>query len=313
MNPGKIRIFAVLVLASGCASVAMSDPQRVPPTFTYARRYTPHASTRYELRLSYLPLGGIPYTQRTIMRHDETATSERISFEALARTTDGKTEDWSEVAKKFPGYDVSLSVAGDANLKLPNLTDLDKRLIEPITDIHTFLVAVSPHAGSDRVHNVGDRHAGVKPAIGQWAQAPALPVGEDCISIEVELRELTAKTATYVTTFSPPKEPCLTPAYPAMSKPVAEVPNNFQQIEVKEGMRDALWGHEGFVVTATVARDTGGILSADMDNVLDLKMRMGCSDEALENCKMELPVKLTRHLSLRRVGDKGLTHRSGSF
>ncbi|GAC1351442.1 MAG: hypothetical protein NVSMB1_04520 [Polyangiales bacterium] len=280
---------------------AVANP--APPSFTYARRYAPDTIGWYRLTLDYQTLGGPSYSQTTISRHHESDRGERVTFESLARITDGLHEDWSAVARAFPGYEVSIAQGCVQCLALPNLTALDPHLTEPVTDIHTFLVAVSPQAGVDQVHSLGERHRSGKPVLGNWSHGAAIPVGEDCIVIEIVLDRFTPTTATLVTSFTPPPAPCLTPARSFMSKPVAGRPNNFQQIEVKPDGRDAMWGKEQFVVTTTVRTSDGVILDAHMDNELTLVMRMGCSDDALEQCRAEVPVRLRRQLTFQRLLD----------
>jgi hypothetical protein len=164
-------------------------------------------------------------------------------------------------------------------------------------------VAVSAQAGVEHVHRVGERFLNPQAVVGRWARDAVIPVGEDCVTIAVVLVALTPTTATFVTSFLPPAVGCLSPARPMMTAPVAGVPNNFQQIEAKSGTSEAMWGREQFVVTTTVRRSDGVILEALMDNQLDLRMRTGCEDDALEHCRAEVPVKLRRRVTFQRIAE----------
>jgi hypothetical protein len=286
-----------------CQRTSHAAAVSASPSFTYERRYAPDSFQEYRLTVEYQPIGGTPYSQTTISRHDATARGERITFQGLSRRTGDKQEDWSAIARAFRGYEYDVSTAPDCShcLALPDLTTLDGRLVEPLTDIHTFLVAVSAQAGVDRVHRVGDRYVNPRTVVGQWSRGAVMPVGEDCIAIEVVLTDLAPTTATFMTSFSPPAARCLTPARPFMTTPVAGAPNNFQQIELKADAREAMWGREQFVVTTTVRRTDGVILDAHMDNELDLVMRTGCSNDSLERCRLEVPVKLRRTVTFQRL------------
>lgn len=300
-----------------CKRTERSDanaPTPPSPSFTYTRRYTPGSSRQYRLLLEYLPAGGVPFSQTTVSRHDETARGERITFEGLSRVTAERKEDWSSIARSFRGYEASIAPGCSECLALPDLATTDAHLTEPITDIHTFLVAVSPQGGVDRVHRVGDRYAVPKQVVGRWADGTRVPIGEDCITMEIVLTALEETTATFVTSFLPPAVQCIIPARPPMTAPVTGGgPNNFQQIEIKSASREAMWGREQFVVTTRVRRSDGVILDARMNNELDLVMRTGCEDESLEHCRAEVPVKLRRKLAFQLVegGANSAAHLAG--
>lgn len=302
----KVCALAAIGIVVGCGSAARAPAARpaAPSSYTYERRYRPGSVDDYRLTLEYMPSAGAPYVQETMTRHETTARGERITFTSMARETNGKVEDYGEIARAFRGHELSLAPSCKDCVQLPELDDVDEHLVEPITDVITFFIAISPSAGSADVHRVGDRYTSPSPVVGRWARGRETPVGEDCITIATTLRELTSETATFVTSFEPPEERCLTPALPSMTAQIGKGPNNFQQIMVAGATRTAMWGREQFVVTTTVQRADGTILEARMENELALRMRMGCIDEALERCQTEVPVQLRRRLRFERVSEK---------
>jgi len=224
---------------------------------------------------------------------------ERIRFTSLTKRTEGGTEDLSEAIAAFPPYEASVANADDPDaLALPDIKGWDMGVVGPVTDLHTFLVAVSPQVGADKVTRAGETHTLPEAPKASWANGENIPVGEDCIRISVTLVEMNAETAIYRTTFMPPESACLEMLKPWMEAEVVEgAPNNFQQQMNLGGAAAVMWGREEFVVTSTVRRSDGRILSATMDNRLDLRLKVGC-DANLNSCKHELPMKIRRDLTL---------------
>lgn len=298
------RLLASLAVLAGCGGGARPPPlphRAEPSSFVYERLYRAGTVDEYRLTLEYVPSSGAPYLQETMTRHEATTNGERITITALSRETNGKVEDWTDVARAYRGHDVSLASSCKDCVQLPDLGTIDPRLVEPVTDVITFFVAVSSGAGIANVQRAGDRYALPTPVVGRWAHGKETPVGEDCIAVSIMLREITSETATYVTAFEPPTERCLTPALPVMEAPIGQGPNNFQQVMVSAVDRAAMWGREQFVVTTVVRRSDGTILEATMDNQLVLRTRLGCADETLQRCQMEVPMRLQRKLHFQRV------------
>ena len=96
----------------------------------------------------------------------------------------------------------------------------------------------------------------------------------------------------------PPQKQGLELLQPWMEDPVVPgITNNFQQKMAMGKLFGVMWGREQFVVTSTVRRKDGMLLSATMDNDLQLRLKVAC-DEALESCKHELPMSIRRELTL---------------
>ncbi len=230
---------------------------------------------------------------------EEGVPRERISFTSLTKRTTEGTEDLSQAIAKFPAYETSVAATSSPALSaLPDLTGWDMGVVGPVTDLHTFLIAVSHQVGADRLTRLGETFTTGEAAKASWANGENIPVGEDCIQISVTLLELNAETAVYETRFMPPADACLEPLKPWMEAPVVEgTPNNFQQQMMMGPMAAAMWGREQFIITSTVRRADGRILSATMDNPLTLRLKVGC-DPNLDSCKHEMPMTIHRKLQL---------------
>jgi hypothetical protein len=283
--------------------------QRVPEQpgeLAYRRIYRLGEVDRYEIQRTAFVDGTRRDVATAISSHEVIGPAplkERIRFEKLVVTANGKELDQSSSIAAVPLYAVSIAPdSPEGAMELPSLQGLDSAAVGMVTDLHTFLVAVSPHAGVNHLRRVGDVYVNPEPTIGSWSNESTMPVGQDCIQITMKLVELAADTATIETSFEPPAKSCLTMRAPWMEKPVAEGtgPNNFQQVRKGEDGFSPMWGRERFVVRSVVRRSDGKIMKATMDNELTLWTRVQC-DETLSNCAGEAPVNLRRSLELRSL------------
>jgi hypothetical protein len=299
------------VLAAGCASSPKQMAQSAaspeePAEFTYQRVYELGDSYRYEIRQTYFVNGTERDVATAVSNHEVVGPAplkERIRFERLVVTANGKEQDQSSAITAVPPYTVSIaSDAPKGAMELPSLQGLDGALVGMVTDLHTFLVAVSPHAGATHLKRAGDVYVNPEPTTGSWSNESTVPVGQDCIQITMKLVELAAETATVETAFEPPSKSCLKMRAAWMEKPISDGagPNNFQQVRKGEDGFSLMWGRERFVVRAVVRRSDGKIVQASMDNELTLRTRIQC-DETLTKCAGEAPVSLRRTLELRSL------------
>ncbi len=304
----SLLTLVLMLAACGASTSLVTEAPADPDSFTYARSYAPGGVARYRITRRYEENGSLKRVEeavsvhRVVQRH---VPFEQIAFEGLTREEDGRKEDLSSALAAFPAYEVSLAAgAGDESVSLPDLTAWDMKLVGVITDLNTFLVAISPHAGVDRVHEPGDSYVLQDAPVASWANSEALPIAEDCIRISLSLVELSEDTATYETRFEPPKESGLTMAAPFMEAPIVDaVPNNFQQ-KMKMGPAwGAMWGRERFVIRSTVRRSDGALLRAVMENDLSLRIAVGC-DAALASCQHQMPMHIRRDLSIERVSEE---------
>ena len=286
-----VALLCIVAAAAGCAG-----------THVHQRNYAPGETWRYRIVRTYHENGAFKREEVAESVHEvpkEGPPRERIRFSKLTKRTDAGTEDLSAAIAAFPAYEASIAQADNPDaLALPDIKGWDMGVVGPVTDLHTFLVAVSPQVGVDKVLRPGDTHTSPDAPVASWANGEDIPVGEDCIRISITLKELRPEAAIYETRFLPPEEATLKMLKPWMDAPVIEgTPNNFQQQMDLGGAAAVMWGREEFVITSTVRRSDGMILEATMDNTLDLRLKVGC-DAALATCQHELPMKIQRDLTL---------------
>jgi hypothetical protein len=289
-----VVVLCLAALAAGCAG-----------SHVHERVYAPGETYRYEMVRTYHENGAFKREEIAQSVHEvpaDGAPRERISFSKLTKQTDEGTEDLTVAIAAFPAYEASIAQADNPHaLALPDIKGWDMGVVGPVTDLHTFLVAVSPQVGVDKVQRPGDTYTSPEAPVASWANGDDIPVGEDCIQIAITMKSLDADSAVYETSFTPPAEQTLEMLQPWMEAQVVDgTPNNFQQ-QMKMGPAAAvMWGREEFVITTTVRRSDGMILRATMDNTLDLRLKVGC-DPALTTCQHELPMKIQRDLTLELI------------
>ena len=90
----------------------------------------------------------------------------------------------------------------------------------------------------------------------------------------MKLEMLDGETATIESAFLSPEEACITMHKTWMKESVRSgIPNNFQQVQKAGERYNVMWGHEQFIITSQVDRESGIIRRATMDNTLTLKRK----------------------------------------
>jgi hypothetical protein len=111
----------------------------------------------------------------------------------------------------------------------------------------------------------------------------------------------TSRTAVLVVRYVPPKEHGV--QWPAewMYAPVSDAPNNWVEVERSSdssgGKYAAEVGKETFQADITVALGTGRILSATMDNPVEVLQR-DCTDRTLASCDDPLRYRIRREIAI---------------
>lgn len=289
-------MFRMVFLIFFIGSAALAADQ-----FSYERKYQIGEQCEYLLTRNYY--------LNTQWQHKATAAAslvvvetenllaDQVQWLSLLKSDVSGTTDLSAEAKKVDSYFMSLQAGGP--LKVPPLKV--PQMVGMITDFLTFFVAVSPHVGTPNVKSVGEIYVAPQSTKGDWSDGQAVIIGEDCIHPRVEMTDLNSLVVTYKTSFLAPTsdQVCITMNKDWMVEPVdVGTPNNFQQITSDgSGKFNVMWGHEFFVVTSQVERATGKLLSANMDNYLNLRMKTDCSTD-LEGCQSDFPLTIRRALQL---------------
>jgi hypothetical protein len=124
---------------------------------------------------------------------------------------------------------------------------------------------------------------------------------QDSIDFAVMLRSIdqATQTATLVVRHVPPEQPQLKLPARWMATPVATSQNNWVQVEkTSDGKYIAGVGQETFDVEIKLSLATGRILSANMDNPIQVSERL-CTDAALTACGDPERYSIHRQLTLR--------------
>jgi hypothetical protein len=202
---------------------------------------------------------------------------------------------WSNMISD--GAKVSLPV-GSANFRqeltldpnhppsFPNLSQVDTRLVGPMTDLMTFYVDLWLVVKTGQLNKPGDHFYFKRGAPNSWADGSYVLIGEDSIDFDFTLKDVnqTSQTATILIRHVPPEKPEIKLPAEWMHNPAADTPNNW--IEVKktgEGKYVAAVGKETFDVEIKLSLADGRILSGTIDNPVESVERI-CEDAALTKC-----------------------------
>jgi len=197
-----------------------------------------------------------------------------------------------------------LSLAPGAKLAIPPLNNVQPALVGPIADLLTFYADVKIAMSQKTLLHPGD-HAYVKyGAPNSWADGKGVITGEDSIDFDVTLQSIDQANgyATVVVRHVPPAQPQVKLPAAWMTERVGDTANNWVQVEkTSDGTYIAGVGEETFDVQIQVALATGRILSAIMENPVQVEER-SCSDAALTACGS--PERYTIHREITLRGDQ---------
>lgn len=197
-----------------------------------------------------------------------------------------------------------LSLAPGAKLAIPPLNNVQPDLIGPIADLLTFYADVKIAMNQKTLLHPGD-HVYVKyGAPNSWADGKRVIAGEDSIDFDVKLQSIDQANgyATVVVRHVPPAQPQIKLPAAWMNDRVGDTANNWVQVEkTSDGKYIAGVGEETFDVQIQVALATGRILSAIMENPVQVEER-ACSDAALTACGS--PERYTIHREITLRGDQ---------
>jgi hypothetical protein len=82
-----------------------------------------------------------------------------------------------------------------------------------------------------------------------------------------------------------------------MAEPVGSLPNNWAEVERSQDKYSAEAGEKTFAVVVKLSLPSGQILSAEMDNPVDVLER-DCDDAALSKCGVPVRYRIRRQISL---------------
>jgi hypothetical protein len=193
-----------------------------------------------------------------------------------------------------------LSLSPEYTLSVPDLSKVQPILIGPITDLLTFYADVQLAMRQENLLRTGD-HIYVKHGTpNSWADGTYTVFGQDSIDFDIALTEVdqAAHEATLLIRHVPPVQAQI--QFPAtwMIAPVGDHPNNWVEVEkTAQGKYSAEVGKETFEVTIRLSLPSGRILSAKMDNPVDVLGR-DCDNAALSKCGAPQRYHIRRQVSL---------------
>jgi len=212
-------------------------------------------------------------------------------------TVNGKSVPLSESSQAFRER---LSLAPGYKLAVPGLGTVQPILIGPITDLLTFYADVQLAMRQRGLVKAGDHVVVAHGLPNSWADGAYTVLGQDSIDFDLTLLSVDAKSgvAMLVVRHVPPKEPQIKLPAAWMAAPLAAGKNNWVQVQ-KTGPEQfvAGVGVESFEAVIRVSLDSGKILTATLDNPVDVLERV-CKDEALKDCGEATRYKIRRVISL---------------
>ena len=293
-----IGIVVALLGGTACSSPAKAPAE--PEASPLARRYVEGESARYVMT------GTNQGRERTI-RYTAEAEA-RVVRDAQGRFV----EDFRWTRLSVGGRDVPLdekSAAFRQRLSLdpgvemapPDISGISPMLFGPVFDLMTFYVDLHPSLHQGRLRKPGDRVHVPHGQPNSWADGTQVTLGEDCIDFDLALEQVEPARALLRVRHVPPKETTIRLPAPWMQERVhADAPNNWVQVQrAKDGFVAAA-GHEVFDVVIEVERPSGRILTATMDNPVDIVQRH-CADESLAEPKEPVRYRIHRRIELRRI------------
>ncbi len=210
---------------------------------------------------------------------------------------DNKPVPLSPVSQQFRE---DLSLSPGYRLSIPNLSHVQPILVGPITDLLTFYADALLAMNQPTLVHAGD-HAYIKNGTpNSWADGKHFTLGQDSIDFDIILKSINRAdhVATLVVRHVPPSHPQVKLPAAWMQTPVSDSPNNWVQVErMSNGKYTADIGKETFVDTLKISMLSGKIISASMDNPVDVLERV-CSDSSLTTCSDPIRFQIRRQITL---------------
>jgi len=193
-----------------------------------------------------------------------------------------------------------LSLAPDCTPSIPDLSKVQPVLIGPIVDLLTFYSDLWLANRAAKFSREGDHFYVEHGTPSSWADGTRVLIGEDSIDFDVTLKNVdqSQQTATLLIRHVPPAQTHVKLPTDWMRAPVADTPNNWVQVEKSgEGKYVAEVGKETFEVEIKVSLVNGRMLSARMDNPLEV-LKRECADSALVACGAATRYQIRRQIEI---------------
>lgn len=211
---------------------------------------------------------------------------------------------WSDL--KVGGAAFALSAESEAfreplsldmgyKLKVPDLSKVQPVLIGPITDLLTFYADEQLAMRQAGLRRAGDRVVVKHGVANSWADGRRTLVGEDSVDFEMEFVSVDKGVAKLVVKHVPPAVPQIKVPAEWMNEPVGVGRNNWVQVQKTESGFAGEIGKESFEAEIAVEVETGKILSATLENPVEVKER-DCEDAGLTVCGEAKQYRIVREI-----------------
>ncbi len=193
-----------------------------------------------------------------------------------------------------------LSLSPSFRLAIPDMRGIPPALVGPVVDLLTFYADVRLAMRATELQQSGDHVYVNDGSPNSWADGSRILTGEDAIDFDITLADVNQvdSIATLDIRHVPPARPRITLAAPWMKTPVAGAPNNWVQVSRGEaGGFVAAVGKESFLAEVRLSLVDGRILSATLDNTVDVSER-ACTDSALVLCGDPVRYTITRRIEI---------------
>jgi hypothetical protein len=194
-----------------------------------------------------------------------------------------------------------LSLDPGYTFSIPDLSKVQPMLIGPITDLLTFYADAQLSMTQKPFGKPGDHFHVAYGKPSSWADGSYVVLGEDSIDFDGTFRSVdtAAGVATVVVRHVPPAKPLIRlPAAWMQAPVVAGSPNNWVEVSRKaDGTYAAAVGKETFEAVIRISLESGRILSATLDNPIEVVERDSKS-ASLADCGPPIRYGLRRQISL---------------
>src|SRR5262249_39597616 len=214
--------------------------------------------------------------------------------------------EWSHLVRNGRGVQLATGQSVRQRLTLspefmlpPDVARPDPQLIGPVLDLLTFYVDLWLSAKMP-LARAGDHAHMPRSTPNSWADGRYVLVGEDAIDFDITLTAVdsAAGRARLRVSHVPPARVAV--RFPAswMQPPLFDTPNNWVEVtKTSDTSYVAGAGRETFDVDIDVRLSDGAIVSATMDNPVDLMERV-CREAALTTCGEPYRYRIVRRISL---------------
>jgi hypothetical protein len=311
-----VAAFAAAVLA-GCGATAREEgsaartstpdgpaAEGIAKVDPLERRYALGETLRYAMTGAHEnPARTTRYTaecEGVVRQREDGAFYEETRWTRLE--VDGAAVELDEASAAFRQH---VSLDPRFEMPVPDVSAVSPRLIGPIFDLMTFYVDAHPSLREGRLAAAGDRAFVAHGSPNSWADGQFVVIGEDCIDFDLTLVEVGEASARLRVRHVPPGASSVRLPAIWMLEPVGDAPNNWVQVTRDgSGGFQASVGAESFDVDLSIARPSGRIERATMDNPVDLVTR-SCKDETLGDCGDRVRSRIRRLIELRALAGSG--------